>query len=78
MMEMIGMVEMLDVVGFWSLDLRLESVNNTDGFCSRVRLWKMFNKNILKGYSLRVVFLKHVFGDETGTVNIDCFSTLQG
>ena len=30
MMEMIGMVEMLDVVGFWSLDLRLESVNNTD------------------------------------------------
>ena len=49
MMEMIGMVEMLDVVGFWSLDLRLESVNNTDGFCSRVRLWKMFNKNIPKG-----------------------------
>lgn len=50
MMEMIGMVEMLDVVEFWSLDLGMESANSTHTvFCSRVRVWKMFNKYILKG-----------------------------
>lgn len=32
MMEMIGMMETFDVVGFWSLDLRLESVNRSHMF----------------------------------------------
>lgn len=32
MMEMIGMMETFDVVGFWSLDLGMESVNSSHKF----------------------------------------------